>query len=377
MKLPCTAAVALLLLIIGAVPAMADTSTSTFEPPAYSIGSIAGQNGWLPGVNPSYDQAVVSTTGTGAPNAFGQQSLRMSDNVTSGSFGDWVFSPAVANEAGEHSNHLRFTAEFSFLALTIPAGAHISISPDNGQGARMSYVRLESDGHGVHAMFEDVVGSNNPASFVESDVVTLDASVAHTVKFDMQFVDGASNDVVKLYIDGSLVKTGTSWENYYRYDSEAAGSGNVVPNASRVIMQARGTATDYSGTLPAKRGFLFDNVSLGTPDEQGPGGATGATVVAGAPTTVVVIQQAASEKVRLIGAQLRIIHVQRRKGEKFLSARAILRGKSLKVRGRAIQVDLRNKSAGIYNVHIVAKYRSKRGNVHIVRSTRNLSVTVA
>lgn len=45
MKLPCTAAVALLHLIIGAVPAMADTSTSTFEPPAYSIGSIAGQNG--------------------------------------------------------------------------------------------------------------------------------------------------------------------------------------------------------------------------------------------------------------------------------------------------------------------------------------------
>ena len=80
---------------------------------------------------------------------------------------------------------------------------------------------------------------------------------------------------------------------------------------------------------------------------------------------------------RLIGAQLRIIHVQRRKGEKFLSARAILRGKSLKLRGRAIQVDLRNKLAGNYNVHIVARYRTKSGKVHVVRSTRNLSVTIA
>jgi hypothetical protein len=69
--------------------------------------------------------------------------------------------------------------------------------------------------------------------------------------------------------------------------------------------------------------------------------------------------------------------IQQRKGEKFLSARATLRGKSLKIRGRAIQVDLRSKPAGNYNVHIVAEYRTKSGKVHIVRSTRNLSVTVA
>ena len=37
----------------------------------------------------------------------------------------------------------------------------------------------------------------------------------------MDFVDGPSNDVVRVYIDGVLVHTGTSWENYYRYDPEA------------------------------------------------------------------------------------------------------------------------------------------------------------
>jgi hypothetical protein len=38
---------------------------------------------------------------------------------------------------------------------------------------------------------------------------------------------------------------------------------------------------------------------------------------------------------------------------------------------------LRNKPAGNYNVHIVARYRTKSGKVHIVWSTRNPSVTVA
>jgi hypothetical protein len=51
--------------------------------------------------------------------------------------------------------------------------------------------------------------------------------------------------------------------------------------------------------------------------------------------------------------------IQQRKGEKFLSARATLRSKSLNVRGRSIQVDLRNKPAGNYNVHIVAQYRTR------------------
>jgi hypothetical protein len=121
--------------------------------------------------------------------------------------------------------------------------------------------------------------------------------------------------------------------------------------------------------------FAFGAPVAGSPGNTGATGPTGVAGTAGT-TTTVVVQQAASQ-VRLVGAQLRIIHVQRRKGEKFLSARATLRGKSLKVRGRAIQVDLRNKPAGNYNVHIVAKYRTKSGKVHIVRSARNLSVTPA
>jgi hypothetical protein len=66
----------------------------------------------------------------------------------------------------------------------------------------------------------------------------------------MDVIDGPSNDVVKVYIDGALVHTGTSWENYYRYDSEASaeqspriGSLAVQPikseSCSRTLQAAR------------------------------------------------------------------------------------------------------------------------------------------
>ncbi len=61
---------------------------------------------------------------------------------------------------------------------------------------------------------------------------------------------------------------------------------------------------------------------------------------------------------------------------KLVSVRASLRGKSLPVHAGSIKVDLRGKVVGNYNVSIVAKYKTKSGKIHTVRSTRGLSVTV-
>src|SRR3954447_22824042 len=269
MKLLAAAPVALLIAVAGTVPAMADTTTSTLEPPAFSTGAVDGQHGWS--AAGKYDYGVVAN-GPGAPSRFGRQSFRISSMETSGSF-DWAFSPEIPNEAGEASNHSRFSAEFSFLALGSQVdGSHISVSPDRGDGARMSYVRLEDQRDGrVHAIFIDRTDvDGGPDAENSYDIATLDRSVPHTVKFDMQFVDGPSNDVVKVSIDGTLVKTGTSWENSFRFQEH-----NPVPNVSRLIFQARGASTDFGDAPPDARGFLIDNVTVGTPDDQGPQGAQG------------------------------------------------------------------------------------------------------
>jgi len=69
-----------------ASPAFADSITVSFETPTYTVGNINGQDGWTK--TGSYDVAVVNNTYEFT--SFGTQSLRMSDEVTSGAFGDAV-----------------------------------------------------------------------------------------------------------------------------------------------------------------------------------------------------------------------------------------------------------------------------------------------
>ncbi len=231
-----------------------------------TLGSVNGQNGWS--ITGSYDQAVVDNV-YGYP-SFGCKTLRISDSITSGSFGDQIFAPPTANGAGETSatsgsfalgtrqNH--YEAQFD-IASAVPnaqqPGMHLSISPDRGDGSRMSYLNVVDGSSGLDVYFYDVQGTSNPANFVGTQIASgLDRTIPHTFKFVMDFVEGPSNDVVKVYVDGSLVHTGTSWENYYRYDSEASAepSPRIVKT---VLFRESGTAT----SADSGKGFLIDNFS--------------------------------------------------------------------------------------------------------------------
>jgi len=77
--------------------------------------------------------------------------------------------------------------------------------------------------------------------------------------------------------------------------------------------------------------------------------------------------------VKYVGRCKRTLHVAKRRGEKFISARATMHGKKLPVKGRTIVVNLSKKPVGKYSVKIVAKYR-KHGKIHIVKTTRHLNV---
>ena len=266
------AASSLAALTLVAVPAFADSHKINFEPPTYHIGSIAGQDGWSAAVNPLYDQAVVANTAAApAPRGFGTQSFRMSNAVTSSSFGDWVFAKPLVDPAGESTatagafpggtRQTRFNVQWTF-ASTVPnaqqLGLRLAVSPDRGDGARMSFIRLVDNADGLGVDFIDVQGTSNPANFVETHVATgLDRTKSHTVRLNMRFVDGPSNDVVKVFVDGKLVHTGTSWENYYRYDSEA--SAEQSPRLVRTVL-FRASGSDTLASLG--KGFLFDDLTL-------------------------------------------------------------------------------------------------------------------
>lgn len=262
-------------ILLGSVlPALAEALPAVdFE--SYALGSINGQDGWTStGASGSgcavYDHAVNSSLGT---TGFGSQSLRISNAVTSGCFGDQTFSKSLINEAGEADStsggmsggtrQAHFEAQFDFAStqLAEQPGLFVSVSPDRGDGSRMSYLGFDDTTSGIDVIFYDVQGENagfQVANFVSTPVATgLSRAVKHTAKFTIDYVNGPSNDVVKIYIDGVLVHTGTTWENYYRFDTEA--SAEQTPRTTDdLLFRTGGTAAPST----MGNGFLFDNVSI-------------------------------------------------------------------------------------------------------------------
>jgi hypothetical protein len=260
-------AIALLLAVgvvlgFSAVASADSVGPITFESPAYATGTVNGQAGWS--MTGPYDVAVatVASFPDAAGYGFGDQALRISNAVTSGAFGDQTFSPAVAPaQGGTARSH--FDASFSIgtAEATQQPGLALSVSPDDGQGARMSYLRFEDQEDGVHVFFDDVTDKGplgTVASFDEKDIATLSRTSAHSIGFSLFLKAGSATDVVKISIDGKQVAAGTTWKDYYRFDPEQSGNGNVVPTVSNLLFRVGGAAA--SGT--SGQGFLIDDVSL-------------------------------------------------------------------------------------------------------------------
>ena len=366
-------------LIIGAALALsltfaATASAGSFD--AFHTGSVNDQFGWK--ATGPYDQEVASVDG--------HQKLRISNAVTSGSFADMPYSAPV-EPAGEQADNNVLTNEFTFKAVTADPqpGLAVSVSPTGDGGSRMSYVRLEDGYDGVRVFFRD-------ATFNDKWIATLSRQDAHKIKFVTTFVPGYDNDVVRVFIDGQQKVCGTSWENYYRFDEQ---HDPTVTDRLMWRLNVDPATQDQRNALMGK-GFWFDDVTssssrssapeacslpagpqgaAGDNGKDGTNGATGATAPAGGSGATAAAAGVNGAKVK-VGATKRILHVPSTKGLKLVSVRASLRGKSLPVHARSIKVDLRGKVVGNYNVSIVAKYKTKSGKVHTVRSTRSLSVTI-
>jgi hypothetical protein len=231
----------------------------TFESP-YAVGNINGQLGWTnAGL---YDANVVLTNHYAAAASYGfdLQALQISNAKTSGAF-DQTYAPGVA-AAGQPPNLSHFDASFKIgtaLASYQP-GSNLSVSPDDGTGNRMSYLRFEEHTNGVHVYFIDVTDKGplgTVANFNETDIATLSRGTVHRIAFAMTFKSGSASDQVKITIDGKLAATGTSWKNYYKFDPEQVGNHNVVPSTSTLGFIERGTAVPSN----LGNGYLIDSLT--------------------------------------------------------------------------------------------------------------------
>lgn len=267
LKISCLSLIATGLLLAGGHYAQADANATDFE--NFTPGDVNGQNGWTSGHGstfcPVYDVAVVPNTF--GYSAFGTQSLRLSNAITCGSFNDQTFSPSLTNEAGEttagsstYSGGVRqpyFEAQWNF-ASTVPGSAQpglsVVASADRGDTMRMSWLQMLDTPDNVTGLtlnFEDY--DHSIMNFTTVPIAThLDRTVPHTVKITIQFIDGAGNDIVNIYLDGTLIHTGTTWEDYYRDFA-----GGIPFPIDSIMFREAGTA------VPATlgQGFLIDNFS--------------------------------------------------------------------------------------------------------------------
>jgi uncharacterized repeat protein (TIGR01451 family) len=253
--------------------AVADSVTTTFEPPTFNPGSVDEQNGWtsaepgdIPALPNGYDQAVVPVTGI---SGFGTQSLRHSNayNESTGELFYLTNSTRTLAPAGEDEPNTEYIGEFSFISFDQDAeqpGLFMTMSPDNGEGGRMSGVRLLDKPQGIRALIYD---TPDPAT---GDFRALPGGLysrneVHTVRFWIKFVPGDNNDIVRVFIDDNdigdeLGVCFTTWENFYR------ASDQEVPVTRSMIFRASG------GEVPSLvgGGFLFDNVTNTTANGAGP-----------------------------------------------------------------------------------------------------------
>jgi uncharacterized repeat protein (TIGR01451 family) len=280
------AAVSMVLLVSG----VATASITLFEPILFRLGSINGQTGvgggaWksapigaIPACVPTptngqYDQEVVTNTvaPTGDPPGFGSQSLRMSNACGSGEFFYQTYSPQELQQVGEARPNKVFLAEFAFMSTTPvhQPGLFLSVSPDSGEGSRMSWVGLEDTPAGIRVSVNDTPDVDG--EFVAHPGPLLNRTSPHRIRFWIKVNQGPDNDLVRISVDGEdLGQCFTTWENYYRTAPEQAPPPNRNTPATINSLQFRSSVQGPSALLGG--GYLFDNVSITPSDRPSPPG---------------------------------------------------------------------------------------------------------
>lgn len=255
---------------MGVAHAQSFTDFESFNPGQ----SIDGQGGWR-ATNTNWDEEVVDLGGNKA--------WRVSNETFSGSFGDQPFAPGSGLYAGETgSTHAftgnsavtnRFIASFDLWSVTGAAqtGLDVTVSPDDGQGSRQSFLSIEDNGSGIELDFFDTDGNhpvtNQNGGFVGTTVATgLSYNEVHNIKFDITFVDGNvtdldgtvhGNDIVKIFVNDALVHTGTTWESYWQTTTE----GRTPPTLTAIDTLLFRLSTDNS-FVSNGGGYYIDNVSI-------------------------------------------------------------------------------------------------------------------
>lgn len=246
------------------VNAGSDSNFNTF-----TLGEVDGQNGFSNQGNMTAAVAVVSRTGSAFAD-FGSQALRVEGNTVENIFNAALQTPPLAVRVGESTaaplNETRnntFDASFDFTTSSeaYQAGLRINISPSDFDEGRQSVIRLVDNVNGTDiVLFNYERTGPNTGEFTSGETIVsnLSRTTPHNVRIVWKAVDGPGtnepNDELTIYVDGTVVHTGTGWEDYFR-NTPALASPTLV---DRLLFQIR---PGMESTVPGAA-FLFNNIRV-------------------------------------------------------------------------------------------------------------------
>lgn len=196
-------------------PATIACSTETFTSATYTAGSINAQNGWFVDPAANFDEAIVDTSSNACR---GKGVWKLSNKVSSSGFGNQPLSPQQGTSAGESTVRDSGGGDsmaISFYIRTISVNADgsaftLSLSPDSAD--RHTYLRFvnDEDSDRGFRMF-GVDGAALASHDVKNNMAR---GIWMHIKIESENPDGSSNDIVRVYVNGNLVDTYTSWEDW-------------------------------------------------------------------------------------------------------------------------------------------------------------------
>lgn len=169
---------------------------------------------------------------------------------------DNLHTPKLNEMSGESSVpgavHPDFLSSFMFRTASATPVSGLTFKAESWGRDRTTWLAFYEDGGDLKANYSGVIaGAGGPNDDVFTDNIyagTLVWGAWYRVDTLVQFVDGANNDVVTVSLydsSNALVHTwnDTTWENYYRQDSEQGPNGNQITGVDALQFQARGSPT--------------------------------------------------------------------------------------------------------------------------------------
>ena len=263
------------------------SNTQTFDDMA--LGAIAdGENGWKV-AGPARDQAVVNVAGSN--NAF-----HISSDIVSGDFGG-PYSPALSAAAGESSASAYQAQSIGFdLKAVSPTvdGSRLEVDFANAAGTdRNNFLVIESTGSGLRIAVNEPTTAgdwavNDFSAFTGNRTLVsgIDQSVSHHIEMRLTYVDGPNNDRIDIYLDGALIGSTTTFENYRDFSTDLAPNPdhatNIAANLTdRVLFRTGDAGQPHDGPGGLNQGFNIDNVTTSVYNNASATGNDDANVITG------------------------------------------------------------------------------------------------